>query len=181
MTLPTTPGAFQTAPLGAPDVSVATSPDVFGDVFGDVRGPGSPEQDAFVAKLNATGTALLYSTFLGGLNTDTSTAIAVDAAGHAYVTGVTSSNNFPTFAPPPGAFRPTPVGQEDAFVTKLNATGTGLLYSTYLGGRRDERGNGIAVDAAGHAYVTGVTTSNDFPTTQGHLVFQCNPDESQRL
>src|SRR5207244_9966715 len=91
---------------------------------------------AFVAKLNATGTSLVYSTYLGngevfGLGFNEVIAIAVDGSGNAYVTGNTSSTNFPTT---PGAFQPTSSGGQQAFVTKLNASGSGLVYSTYLGG-----------------------------------------------
>jgi hypothetical protein len=121
--------------------------------------------DAFVSKLNATGSTLLYSTYLGGSGIDGPSGIAVDAAGNAYVTGDTQSSNFPTT---PGAFQTIyHVGNEDAFVSKLNATGSALVYSTYLGGNSLDEGHGIAVDASGHAYVTGVTGSSDFPTTPG--------------
>ena len=138
---PTTPGAFQTALAGV--------------------------QNAFVTKLNATGSALFYSTYLGGSGPDVGFGIAADAAGNAYVTGDTFSTNFPTTA---GAFQTALGGGADAFVTKLNATGTGLVYSTYLGGSGFDHGSGIAVDAAGNAYVTGQTASTNFPTTPG--VFQ---------
>jgi hypothetical protein len=122
--------------------------------------------DAFVAKLNPTGTALLYSTFLGGSGYDEGYGIAVDAAGNAYVTGYTDSTNFPTTT---GAFQATygVGGFADAFVTKLSPTGNGLIYSTYLGGDNLDEGNGIAVDAAGNAYVTGDANSANFPTTPG--------------
>ncbi len=115
--------------------------------------------DAFVTKLNAAGTALVYSTYLGGSSNDYGVAIAVDAAGNAYVTGSTTSTNFPTMNP----FQAS-LGGQDAYVTKLNAVGDGLVYSTYLGGSSYEAGNGIAVDAEGNAYVTGSTYSTDFPT-----------------
>ena len=110
---------------------------------------------------------LVYSTYLGGSGGsggDGGTGIAVDAAGQAYVTGATDSTNFPTATP----FQATFNGhRSDAFVTKLNAAGTSLLYSTYLGGSgssRGDGGSGIAVDAAGQAYVTGSTGSANFPT-----------------
>jgi len=116
--------------------------------------------DGFVAKLNATGTALVYSTYLGGSNGAYGNAIAVDPAGNAYVTGHTNSTDFPTV----NAFQPISIGgQSEAFVTKLNVTGTALVYSTYLGGNGADFGNGIAIDAAGSAYVTGSTDSKDFP------------------
>jgi hypothetical protein len=115
--------------------------------------------DAFVTKINADGTALVYSTYLGGTSSENGQGIAVDTAGNAYVTGSTQSTDFPTA----NAFQATLSGFGDAFVTKINANGTALLYSTYLGGSGFEWGNGIAVDAADNAYVTGYTTSTDFP------------------
>jgi Bacterial Ig-like domain (group 3)/Beta-propeller repeat len=127
--------------------------------------------NAFVTKINAAGTALIYSTYLGGStypgNGDNSgAAIAVDAAGNAYVTGYTDSTNFPTTA---NAVQPASDGDRDAFVSKLNAAGTALVYSTYLGGSNLDEGDGIAVDASGDAYVTGFTDSTDFPTTTNSL------------
>jgi uncharacterized protein (TIGR03437 family) len=125
---------------------------------------GAPDADAFVSKLNASGTALLYSTYLGGGNDDQGNGIAVDASGNAYVTGWTLSTNFPTTA---GAVQTTSGGANDAFVTKLNSTGTAIAYSTYLGGNGNDVANGIAVDSSGSAYVTGITNSSNFPTTSG--------------
>jgi hypothetical protein len=123
--------------------------------------------DAYVTKLNASGSGLVFSTYLGGSGQDTGNGIAVDVAGIAYVTGVTNSTDFPTTA---GAAQTTNAGNGDAFVTKLDATGSGLAYSTYLGGSDGDGGNGIAVDAAGSAYVTGETgQTTDFPTTAGAL------------
>jgi len=137
---PTTPGAFQTA-------------------------YGGGTYDAYVAKLNAAGSALIYCTYLGGTGDDVTISIAVDAAGCAYVTGSTDSNPFPTT---PGAFQTAfGGGADDAFITKLNAAGNALLYSTYLGGANRDEGYGIAVDTAGNAYVNGFTDSNPFPTTPG--------------
>ncbi|HUY89429.1 MAG TPA: SBBP repeat-containing protein [Pirellulales bacterium] len=119
--------------------------------------------DAFVAKLSADGASLIYSTYLGGNGNDAGAAIAIDGAGNAYVTGDTLSTNFPTT---PGAYQTTLVAfQDSAFVTKLDAGGGRLLYSTFLGGGGQDKGNGIAVDAAGEACVAGVTSSTDFPTT----------------
>jgi Bacterial Ig-like domain (group 1)/Beta-propeller repeat len=119
---------------------------------------------AFVAKLNPTGSGLVYSTYLGGAGGDDAGAIAVDGGGNAYVTGVASSSNFPVTV---GAFQTAIRGQEDAFVAKLNASGSALVYSTYLGGGSTEHGSAIAIDADGYAYVAGRTTSGDFPTTPG--------------
>ncbi len=119
-------------------------------------------QDAFVTKLNAAGTALVYSTYLGGNGGDQARGIAIDSAGSAYVTGFTGSTNFPTanaLQASQGAGN-----SQDIFVTKLNAAGNALVYSTYLGGDgANDFGEGIAVDSAGSAYVTGVTNSSNFP------------------
>ena len=152
----TTAGAFQTSLAGGPN--------------------------AFIAKFTPDGTALVYATYLGGSgaidpfsNTnqgDVGRAIAVDSAGHAYVTGQTSSTNFPTTS---GAFQTALAGEGsgcsvsegDAFVTELNTTGSGLVYSTYLGGSLNDHAFGIAIDPSGNAYVTGRTLSTDFPTTPG--------------
>ena len=122
------------------------------------------EIDVFVTKLNAAGSTLVYSTFLGGSDSDQDGRIAIDAAGSAYVSGSTSSRNFPTTA---SAFDRRYNGERDAFVTKLNAAGSNLVYSTYLGGSFVDDGNAIAVDGAGSAYVTGSTSSENFPTTAG--------------
>jgi Beta-propeller repeat len=124
---------------------------------------GIDQYDAFVTKLNASGSALVYSTFLGGFDIDDGLGIAVDSAGNAYVTGETHSLNFPTTA---GAFDRTRTGS-DAFVTKLNAAGSALVYSTYLGGSAVQFGSRVAVDAGGNAFVMGSTSSADFPTTTG--------------
>ena len=122
--------------------------------------------DVFVTKLNASGTAFIYSTYLGGNGYDGGRGIAVDGAGNAYVTGYTRSTNFPATT---GAFQNSSGGGEDTFVTKLNASGSALLYSTYLGGSRTDYGYGIAVDGAGNAYITGATNSTDYPTSAGAL------------
>jgi hypothetical protein len=131
---------------------------------------GGP-RDAYVAKLNATGSALLYSTYLGGSGRDESHAIAVDSSGKVYVTGETLSLNFPTANP----LQSSRAGGSDAFVAKFDPSLVGapsLIYSTFLGGSTNpygdtEKGAGIAVDSLGNAYVTGQTDSADFPTTLG--------------
>jgi hypothetical protein len=133
-----TPGAFQTTPSGL--------------------------DDAHVTKLNSTGSALVYSTYLGGSSSDRAISIAVDTLGNAYVVGDTFSTDFPTT---PGAFQPGLVGAPGGFVTKLNPLGTGLVYSTYLSGTGGATPNGIAIDTSANAYVTGTTCSTDFPTTLG--------------
>jgi hypothetical protein len=119
--------------------------------------------DAFVTEINPAGSALVYSTYLGGSGLDVGTGIAVDTAGNAYVTGNTASTDFPTKNP----FQSTNHGGNpsyDAFVTKINPSGSALVYSTYLGGSGDDNGGSIAVDGAGNAYATGTTYSTDFPT-----------------
>jgi hypothetical protein len=124
--------------------------------------------DGFVAKVNAAGTALVYSTYLCGDHHESPNDIAIDAAGNAYVAGNTQSHDFPTV----NAFQPVhPGGPVDVtgFVAKVNATGSNLLYSTYLGGRFNTGVGGITVNAQGNAYVTGETESDDFPTTPGVL------------
>jgi len=121
----------------------------------------SGSRDAFVFKLNADGSAAVYSTYLGGSDSDWGYAIAVDGAGNAYVTGATRSIDFPTVNAPYPHFQG---GYSDAFVFKFNADGSAAVYSTYLGGSDEDWGEGIAVDSAGHAYVTGSTYSTDFPT-----------------
>jgi hypothetical protein len=157
---PTTPGAYQTAS------NIYTSGGVSGS-------------DVFVTKLNATGSALVYSTYLGGGTNGSSggkhggnsgnethsggASIAVDASGDAYVTGWTDSNHFPTV----NALQTTNAGGYDAFVTVLNPSGSGLLFSSYFGGSGNDYGYGIALDSAGNAYVGGQTGSSNFPTTAG--------------
>jgi len=115
---------------------------------------------AFVTKLNAVGSAIVYSTYLAGNGSDYANGIAIDSAGEAFVAGSTSSTNFPTASP----LQPTSGGGSDAFVTKLNATGSALLYSTYVGGSAYDRAASIAVDSAGEAFFTGSTLSENFPT-----------------
>jgi hypothetical protein len=135
---PTTAGAFQTSLAGS--------------------------ENAFVTKLNPSGSALVYSTYLGGNYEDAGFGIAVDPSGSAYVTGAASSSNFPTS---PGTFQTSSAGLTDAFVTKLNPSGSALIFSTYLGGKGYDYSYGIALDSSGHAYVTGFTGSSNFPTTAG--------------
>ncbi|WP_413935426.1 SBBP repeat-containing protein [Nitrospira sp. BLG_1] len=116
--------------------------------------------DAFVTKFTALG-ALAYSTYLGGSGGDEGYGIAVDGSGQAYVTGITTSFDFPTLQ----ASQPALRGFKNAFMTKFTALGA-LASSTYLGGSHEDRGFGIAVDGSGQAYVTGTTFSGDFPTLQ---------------
>ena len=121
---------------------------------------GGGNWDVFVAKIDASGSTLVYSTYLGGDRFDISGAIAVDSSGNAYITGGTGSNNFPTVSPLFGSR----AGSRDVFITKIDASGNSLIYSTYLGGSRSDSGYGITVDASGNAYITGYTASTDFPT-----------------
>jgi hypothetical protein len=145
---------FVTGWTNSPDFPV--TPGVFQPTYA-----GTGRYNAFVAKVNTTNWTLVYSTYLGGSGLDAGRDIAVDASGNAYVTGDTLSTDFPTKNP----LQAANAGGIDAFVTKLNATGSALLYSTYLGGSGDDQGwGGIGIDAAGNAYVMGSTTSTDFPT-----------------
>lgn len=117
--------------------------------------------DAFVCELNAAGSGLTFSTFLGGSGDDRAYGLAFDGSGNIYAAGTTSSTNFPTTS---GVFQPSLTGASNAFVTKLNPAGASLLYSTYLGGSGTDSGKAIAVSSAGAAYVTGSTNSTNFPT-----------------
>ena len=117
--------------------------------------------DAFVAKISSDGSTLLYSTYFGGSGVDAATAIALDSSSNIFIAGITSSSNLPTLA---AAQNTLGGGGEDAFITKFKADGTGLVFSTYLGGTAQDQGKGIAVDLTGDAFITGVTNSIDFPT-----------------
>jgi Bacterial Ig-like domain (group 3)/Beta-propeller repeat len=169
-------------------IAVDGSGDVY--VTGSTNSPNFPvtlggfqtslpgQSTLFVSKLNPTGSALVYSTYLGGSGYDEGNGIAVDSSGDVYVTGSTSSSNFPVT---PGAFQTVCGGGGggcyDAFVSKLNPTGSALVYSTYLGGSKEDQGNGIVVDNSGDAYVTGFAQSTDFPVTPGafQTTFKGNP------
>ena len=133
-------------------------------VPGAFRASISGGVDAFVAKLNPAGTALIYCTYLGGRGDDRAFGIAVDSSGNAYVTGWTSSSAFPTAWP----MQSTLAGGKDAFVAKLNPAGNALVFSTYLGGNGTDSGNGIAVDASGNAYIAGYTSSTNFPVISAY-------------
>jgi len=195
---PTTPGAFQTTcpPYNAcsfvSKLNAAGSALVYSTYLSTGAAPGSGSaqglaldasgnayvtgyilwdslrEQIFVSKLNAAGSALVYYTYLGGINSGAGAGIAVDASGNAYVTGLANWANGAGFPTTPGAFQTTfGGGDDDAFVSKLNAAGSALVYSTYLGGSGNDRGSGIAVDASGNAYVTGYAYSSNFPTTPG--------------
>lgn len=123
---------------------------------------GGGLDDAFVLKLNTSG-VLVYSTYLGGTGNDNANAITVDSSGNAYVVGETQSANFPTTS---GSKQPSLNGTDNAFVTKLNSSGSALVYSTYLGGAlAGNLATGVALDSSKNAYVSGITISSDFPTT----------------
>jgi hypothetical protein len=117
--------------------------------------------DGLVVRLGATGSSISYATYLGGSADDVCTGIAVDSSGAAHVIGTTQSSNFPTVS----AVQSSYGGYHDAFVTKIAASGTSLLYSTYLGGTWTEFGRAIVTDASGAAVVTGATGSSDFPVS----------------
>ncbi len=132
-------------------------------VFDTTHNGGS---DAFVTKLNPSGSALIYSTFLGSQGSDSGSGIAIDSTGNAYLTGFTSGANFPTT---PGAFDTTSDGvNADVFITKLNSSGSALIYSTFVGGNGNaDRANGIALDTMGNVFIAGFSESPSYPTTPG--------------
>jgi len=140
-------------------------------VLGAYQAASKGASDIFVSKFSSTGT-LVYSTYIGGVGTDEGASIAIDASGNAYVTGRTTSIDFPLV----NAFQSALGGRQDAFLVKLNAAGNGLVYSTYLGGNTNpggtaltgEYGYGVAVDSAGSAYVTGLAVSTNFPTVNAY-------------
>lgn len=141
------------------------------NISGTVGPTGYYPGDAFVAELSPSGSNLVYSTYLGGSATDAGIGIAVDSSGNAYVTGVSYSTNFPTT---PNAFQKNLMVTNwayqayfnaNAFVTEISANGTNLLYSSYLGGTNFDQGGAIAVDLSNNVYVTGLTASTNFPTT----------------
>ncbi len=122
--------------------------------------------DVFVTKFNPDGSALEYSTYLGGSGNDFGLAITIDSAGNTFVTGRTESTDFPVAGTPfQGTCATCASSNASAFVAKLDVTGSNLLYSTYLGGSSQDEGEGIGVDSSGNAYVTGITASSDFPLT----------------
>lgn len=116
--------------------------------------------DAFVTKISSLDNKIVYSTFLGGASSDYSRAIAIDSKGNVYVAGETYSTDFPVHNP----LQKSNGGYWDAFVTKINPEGDSIVYSTYLGGSYNDHAHGIAVDLQSNAYVTGYTSSNNFPT-----------------
>jgi hypothetical protein len=155
---PTTSGAFQTACGG---------------------GCSGTTVDAFVSKIDPTGSFLVYSTYLGGTANDYGNGITLDASGNAFIVGQTFSTNFPTTA---GAFQtkcsPDNCASGDVFVTELDSTGSHLMYSTYLGGTGKNQGNAIVLDSTGNAYITGWTQSITFPVTSGAFQTTCKCAQS---
>jgi len=119
--------------------------------------------DAFVTKLNPSATAIVFSTYLGGSGSDQATALALDSSGNVWLTGATSSTNFPLL----NAVYSQPAGGNDVFVTNLNSTGSGLLFSSYFGGSGDDSGLAIRLDSGGSPVIAGVTSSANFPATAG--------------
>jgi len=161
----TTGSAYVTGSTSSTDFPVAAALQPF----------NAGASDVFIAKLRPDGSSWVYATYLGGTGTEGSSsvpgfnspgifgnAIAVDFSGNAYTIGSTSSRDFPTVSP----FQSVLTGARDAFVVKVNAAGSALVYATYLGGQADDQGYGIAVDMSGAAWVTGVTYSTDFPTAE---------------
>ncbi len=141
-----------------------TDSDNFDVTTGAFQSTRAGNDDVFVTKLNTTGTALVYSTYLGGSAHEGGDAVEVDSAGNAYITGETSSDNFDVTT---GAFQSTRGGGRDAFITKLNPTGTALVYSTYLGGTGADEGTDLALDTSNNAYIVGTTGSSNFDVTTG--------------
>jgi len=154
-------------PSGNAYVAGYTFSAVFPTTPGAAEGASPGGIDGFAAKLDPSGSHLVYSTYIGGSGDDDAHDIAVDGAGNAYVTGSTASRDFPTS---PGAFQTVNLAElefTNAFVTKINPAGTGFSYSTYLGGHGLDDGSGIVVDSHDNAHVTGEAGSPDFPTTKG--------------
>lgn len=131
-------------------------------VFQNAYGGGS--DDVFVTKLNSSGTALVFSTFVGGSGRDIGRAIVIDASGNSYITGITESANYDITS---GVFQNTNAGGGDIFITKVNSSGTALLYSTYIGGTALEDANDIVIDGSGNAYITGYAVSTNYDITAG--------------
>ena len=146
---------------GNAHVTGATTSTRFPTTPGALQANNAGASDIFVAKLNSTGTALIYSTLIGGSQVELSSRVALDRNGNAYVVGTTASANFPTT---PGSYKTNITGLQNAFLAKFNPSGA-LMFSTLLGGNGGEYGQGVAVDSSGNAYVTGLTGSSNFPVS----------------
>ncbi|MDX6404180.1 MAG: hypothetical protein QOH70_1635 [Blastocatellia bacterium] len=147
--------AYVVGRVDSSSVNFPTTPGSFGPNY---RGG---DFDGVVFKLNGQGNALIYSSFMGGEENDSTEGVAVDSGGNAYVTGGTKSTGFPTTI---NAYQSTRAGDTDAYLAKINSTGSALLYSSYLGGSGTDRGSGVAIDSNGNAYISGFTSASDFPT-----------------
>jgi uncharacterized repeat protein (TIGR01451 family) len=147
--------AYVVGRVDSSSTNFPTTPGVFAPSY---RGG---DFDAVIFKLNSQGSAFVYSTFLGGEENDSTEGVALDPAGNLYVTGGTKSIGFPTTI---GAFQASRAGDTDAYISKMNPSGSALLYSSFLGGSGTDRGSGVAIDSGGNAYVSGFTASPDFPT-----------------
>ena len=129
--------------------------------FQSTSGGGS---DVFISKLNSIGSALIYSTLIGGSGADAGSSIALDNLGNAHITGLTNSTNYDITS---GAYQSTLGGNLDVFVTKLNSTGASLIYSTYIGGSNNDRSTSIVIDSINNVYITGYTQSTNYDITSG--------------
>jgi uncharacterized protein (TIGR03437 family) len=152
---------------GSAYVGGLTYSDNFPTTPGVIQPRRNGHDDSFLARLDPSGSSLIFATYLGGNCEEETYALALDREGNAYLTGYVETRNFPAT---PGAFQTAHAGgTDDAFVAKIDATGTRLIYSTYLGGRSNDEGGDIVVDADGNAYVFGYTESSDFPVTPAAL------------
>ncbi|HSW49438.1 MAG TPA: SBBP repeat-containing protein, partial [Bryobacteraceae bacterium] len=155
--------AIKVDAAGLAHVAGITYSDNFPTTSGVFQPRRSGHDDSFLAKLNAGGNRLVFSTYLGGNCEEETLALALDKDGNAYLTGYVQTKNFPVTA---GAFQPMHGGgDDDAFIAKINPTGSQLLYATYLGGAGDDCGYDISLDDVGNIYVLGSTTSTNFPLT----------------
>jgi hypothetical protein len=163
--------AIETDSTGNTYIAGWTTSTDFPTTTGAYQTTYSGTSDAFVSKINPTGTALIYSTLLGVSDDNRAFGIQFDKSGDSYITGYTTSTGFPTTT---GAFQTTLKGSSNAFITEVNPTATGLVYSTYLGGSGTDVGWAIALDSSNNTYISGQTTSTDFPTTTGALRTTCS-------
>ena len=155
-------------------MGTTTSPDF--PTANPLQGANAGSRDAFLTKVDPGG-SIVYSTYLGGSDSDQGRGMALDSAGDLYLVGATDSPDFPTVNPSQPSCRPSSDGScDDAFVAKLNASGSALIYSTYLGGGDNDSARDVALAASGNVYITGTTRSKDFPTTAGAFNRSCGTD-----